>query len=96
MPRKGGTPANLRPFKKGDPRINRNGAPPKWRELKELIELLTTEKDRDEVLAKLLSLAKSGNLKAIEILLDRMYGKPNQKIELPTDLININIVKRDG
>lgn len=35
----------------------------------------------ETILKKLESMAKAGNLRAIELLLDRAYGKPKQRLE---------------
>ena len=72
---------NLKPFKKGkDPRRNTKGkkALP---DLKDLIEELGDE-GMKAVITALHAQAKKGNVKAIEALLDRYYGKTAQAIDL--------------
>ena len=50
--------------------------------LRSLIHQCVTEEDFRQVIAKLLELAKDGDLAAIRELLDRMMGKPKSTIEL--------------
>jgi hypothetical protein len=79
-----GVPPEHSKFKKGQ-----SGNPkgrPKLPNLKEaMAKVLAEEKDGmvalDAVLLKLRQMAMKGNPKAIEMLLDRGYGKPNQKTE---------------
>jgi hypothetical protein len=87
-------PENIIPhkFKKGQ-----SGNPkgrPKLPNLKEaMAKVLAEEKDGmvalDAVLLKLRQMAMKGNPKAIEMLLDRGYGKPNQKTESSVKLEDI-------
>jgi hypothetical protein len=89
---KGITPEGAKPFKKGQ-----SGNPkgrPKLPNLKEaMAKVLAEEKDGmvalDAVLLKLRQMAMKGNPKAIEMLLDRGYGKPNQKTESSVKLEDI-------
>lgn len=72
-------------FRKGESG-NPNGRPKKLPELEKLLaEVLGEEKDgvtaAEAILKKLRQMATAGNLRAAEILLDRGYGKPKQKIE---------------
>ncbi len=77
---------NLKPFKKGDdPRRNLKGAP-KLPDLKKILaESLSDEKDGknqlEQAIEKLRKMALSGNLKAMQLLLEYAYGKPMQYIE---------------
>jgi hypothetical protein len=88
MPRKGGVPENLKPFKKGhDERRNMKGAPSKIPSLDQLLaEVLGEEKEGIE--------AVKGDTKAAEILLDRAYGKAKQTIDQNTNLqaFTINLI----
>lgn len=77
---------NPKPFKKGDPRINRKGRPKKLPKLDVLISNVLADDENgltaaESILIKLKKMAMSGNIKAAEILLDRAYGKPRQKFE---------------
>lgn len=72
---------NLKPFKKGDdPRRNLAGRP-KLPDLSDLLEEEVGEKGCREVISALLKQAKKGNVKAIQEILDRTYGKTKQVIE---------------
>lgn len=88
MPRKGGVPENLKPFKKGnDPRRNLKGAPPVLPGLKEALEkVLTEQKDGmtglEAVFVALRTKAIRGDVRAIQEILDRYYGKVKQEFDL--------------
>lgn len=88
MPRKGGVKENLKPFVKGDdPRRNLKGAPPVLPELKEALKkILEEEKDGitnlEAVLKALFQRANKGDVRAIQELLDRFYGKVKQDVGL--------------
>ncbi len=85
--------ANLRPFKKGDPRINRNGRPKQIVRMQQLLSTvfgidsddpITIQKsDLGKILKAMASAAKRGNIHAGNSILDRLYGKPKQVIEIP-------------
>lgn len=83
---------NLKPFKKGDdPRRNMSGPPRKLPDLDKLLADILGDEDDDKseakaVLRALLVQAKKGNVRAIEVMLERAYGKPKQTVDQ-----NINI-----
>jgi hypothetical protein len=68
----------LKPFQKGnDPRRNLKGAPKSFKEH-------FNESSIQTIIEKLEKLGKAGNVKAIEMILDRFYGKPNLNIDHTT------------
>ena len=79
------------PFSKGDPNINRAGRPKKGQSIKELLRdrIDVVEQDgttRAQKIVEILSTkATDGDLKAIEMVLDRIDGKPNQHITSEND-----------
>ena len=72
---------NLIPFKKGDTRINRKGRP-RISNLIQAIDQNMSQEDLDEIIQKLIALAKNGNMKAIEFIIERLYGKQPQVVEM--------------
>lgn len=85
MAMKGGKPENLKPWPKG-----KSGNPagrPKIPDLHELMaKVLGQEKrgktEMEAVLEKLKNVAKKGNVRAAELLLNRNYGMPKQAHEI--------------
>ena len=76
---------NSKPFKKNDPRINRNGRPPVLPDLKEaMAKLLSGDKDGktalESVLDALYNKALKGDVRAAQELMDRGFGKSQQNI----------------
>lgn len=82
-----------KPFKKNDPRINREGRPRKIPDLDELIaEVLAEEREEGNILMKdiIIALAKkalSGDVRAAELIMDRGYGKLKATEEVRIDLL---------
>jgi hypothetical protein len=84
--KKGETPKGAKPFKKGQSG-NPNGQPRKLPALDKLLaNVLGEEKDgvtqAEEILKALQKQAKSGNVRAAEVLLERAYGKSKQQHEV--------------
>ena len=84
--KKGETPKGAKVFKKGESG-NLNGRPKKLPKLDELLaSVLGEEKDgitaAEFILKKLRQRAMSGDVKAIELLMDRAYGKSKQTTEI--------------
>lgn len=87
-----GNHSQLKKFVKGDPRINRKGPPKKIVRLQNLLEVVfgievespdeIKKSDVGKILAAMTKAAKKGNVHAANSLLDRMYGKPKQSVEV--------------
>lgn len=85
--------ANLIPFKPGDPRINRKGPPKKVVRLQNLLNEIfgvtfenpeeIKKSDVGKIMIALSKAAKRGNVHAANSVLDRLYGKPKQVVEIP-------------
>jgi hypothetical protein len=81
---------NLKPFKKGDdPRRNMKGAP-KLPDLEEAMRAVLGEEKEGKtalvaILAALRAKAAKGDIRAAELLLNRGYGLPKQKVQLSSD-----------
>ena len=90
MKRKGKPPA--KPFKKGhDPRRNPGGRPKEEREV-----VLALREKGDLFVRKLLELIEDGNVRALELAMDRAYGKSQDRVTLAGDEsapINITTVR---
>jgi hypothetical protein len=89
------TPADSRPFVKGDVRINRLGTPKKLN-LDKLLRKVLMQRINNQsaikgILIKLRDMALSGDLRAMELLLDRTFGKPKTTIETTGKLAVIGI-----
>jgi len=87
----------LKPFKKGDERINRAGRPKKLPALDTLLaDVLGEEKDgksaAQAILMALRSKAAKGDVRAAEVLLDRAYGKVKQPINVQVQEKQVMII----
>lgn len=85
-------------FKKGQSG-NPKGRPKKLPKLDDMIAEVLGDETRGvtaamAILKKMKTMAKKGNLKAAEMLFDRGYGKPKQKVELEVDSVKIKVVKK--
>lgn len=73
---------NLKPFKPGDDeRRNLDGRPKKLPELDKILAECFGDKEMEEVLKAIHKQALKGNVRAGEILMDRIWGKPRQTVE---------------
>ena len=78
---------NSKPFKKGQSG-NPKGRPKKLPELDKLLAEVLGEENKDGITAadmllrKLRAMAAQGNIRAIELLLDRAYGKAKQTVDM--------------
>ena len=96
------------PFVKGDPRINYEGRKKLPTEIEIFAEIFAEEKEGvtalEAIIKVLRSQASKGNLKAIEMVLDRLFGKVKQNYELTgkdgkdliPPLIQVEILKGNG
>lgn len=95
--KKGELPPNPKPFKKGESG-NPNGRPKKLPQLDLLLaDVLGEEKDGIEaakaILLALRAKAIKGDVRAIEVMLDRAYGKSKNNIDLTTAGESLNFIK---
>jgi hypothetical protein len=99
MARKGGTPENLRPCKPGETH-NPNGRPKILPELKEALrDILMQQVDGKTKLEILLETlykqANKGDVRAIQEVFDRFYGKIKQEHDINMDTeINITFTPK--
>lgn len=83
---------NLKPFKKGQ-----SGNPkgrPKLPDLREALEDVLGADGVKEILQAMHAKAKKGSEKAADILLDRLYGKSKQSIDLKADIQGGVVIER--
>ena len=85
---------NLKPFKKGDSRINRGGRP-KTKFISDWLTHEDREKDMVKMLKKTMKLAISGNMSAVNFIADRTEGKPKQEREITHKNEPIQIMQID-
>ena len=97
--KKGEIPKGSKPFSEHPENINKNGRPKKLPELEVLLsQVLSEVKDgktaAEIVLMALRKKAVSGDVRAIELILNRAYGKQTDKfegtvtqVEMPTIII---------
>jgi len=99
MARKGGTPENLRPCKPGETH-NPNGRPKVLPELKEalrdiLMQQIDGKTKLEILLETLYKQANKGDVRAIQEVLDRFYGKIKQEHDINMDTeINITFTPK--
>ena len=79
------------PFKKNDPRINRDGRPAKLPDLDTLLTEVLGEEINGKQAIKLMLIALrkkalSGDVRANEILMDRSYGKVKNVTDLSLNI----------
>lgn len=100
MAKKGGNPQNFKGkgFHTNPERINKKGAPKKLPELDVLLaDILGEEKDgvtaASAILKALRKKAASGDVRAIEVMLDRAYGKAKQSLDISGNIEAIRIIR---
>lgn len=81
---------NLKPFKKGQSG-NPNGRPNKIPDVDKLLAKIP-ESDYDAVIDALFKKAKKGDVRASEVLFDRSWGRPKEKIEVSGGIKSYKIV----
>lgn len=89
-----------KPFTKNDPRINKNGRPPKLPHLEALLaNVLGEEKDgktaAEAILMALRMKATKGDVRAAEVLLDRAFGKVKQDIDQNVKIVAPELTKKE-
>jgi len=87
------------PFVKNDPRINREGRPKLPTEIEIFAEIFAEEKEGvtalEAIIKVLRSQASKGNLKAIEMVLDRLFGKVKQSIDIKNTNFDITSLTKE-
>ncbi len=78
--KKGEIPPGAKPFQKGQV-ANPNGRPKTIPDLDKLLAEHLSDGNMEDVLKALIKEAKSGNIRAIEVLMNRGYGMPGQTIK---------------
>ena len=78
-------------FDKYPDRINKAGRPKKIPSLDILLADIFTEKEMTAILKALQKSALKGNVRAMEILLDRIYGRVKQQTELSGSIVTTPI-----
>lgn len=74
---------NLKPFKKGHDERRHMTGEKKLPDLKKVIyERLSNGEEVSDIIDVLIKIAKKGDLKAIDMILDRGYGKATNQIEV--------------
>jgi len=90
------------PFSKGDPNINRKGRPKKGNSFAEILRQVGEEEVQgmsktEAISRKLWAEASKGEAWAIREIMDRIDGKPTQKVESTVDnTINVQHEVIDG
>jgi hypothetical protein len=77
---------NLKPFKKGDPRINKGGRP-KWKHITEMLKHEDNQEKLEQLVHVIYDKALGGDMRAVEFIADRLEGKVAQRlsVEKPND-----------
>lgn len=82
--------AKRKPFVKGDPRINRKGKKPTVDLMQAIRDALSQPNALERIAEALRQRAAKGDIKAIELLLDRLHGKVSQGIAIESQpVINV-------
>lgn len=78
---------NLKPFKPGDERINREGRPKKLPAIDDLLAEVLGEGDKAKlILEAVIRRAMKGDVRAAEVLMDRGWGKAKQQVQIDQDV----------
>lgn len=93
-----GNPQNLKPFPKGvsgNPKGAKKKLPALDKLMAEVLGSIDDDGAKSEakaILTALVNKAKKGDTRAAEILLDRGYGKPKEKLEITEEIRTFKIV----
>lgn len=80
-------------FDKHPEHINKKGQPRKLPRLDVLLADVLDDAKMKDIITSLYKAAKKGNVKAADVLFDRMYGKAKQSLDITTGDEKINTIK---
>ena len=72
---------NLKPFKKGDPRINKGGRP-KWKHITEMLKHEDNQEKLEQLVHVIYDKALGGDMRAVEFIADRLEGKVEHRLQV--------------
>lgn len=72
---------NLKPFKKGDPRINKGGRP-KWKHITEMLKHEDNQEKLEQLVHVIYDKALGGDMRAVEFIADRLEGKVTHRLQV--------------
>lgn len=92
------------PFSKNDPNINREGRPPKGKSFTDVLNRIMDEQlqsmdgmeKREALMRKLVKAAFDGEQWAMNAVMDRIDGKPTQKVDQTNKNLTVHINQDDA